>query len=111
MPLPTTATLEYAVNPSGPISSNAAQLKVQNVDLSATKDAMLKMFGITVASDNTILAGAQVQRTIVFQLNAGGSTFFNNFVGDFATPFVDLFTHEIEQGAKMSVFASAPVIA
>ena len=113
MPLPTTATLQYNVNPSGPMSANATLARVQGINLNASKQAMRDLFGITVTSDNTVLAASQTQRTIVFALNAAGSTFFTDFPGPagFDAPFLDLFTHEIEAGAKMSVFESAPVIA
>jgi hypothetical protein len=80
MALPTTATCTYSVQAKGAVSNPKMVNAVSGIDLTDIDAALLVLYGITLASDTTAVSMGKVVRTIVYQLNAAGSTFFSTFI-------------------------------
>jgi hypothetical protein len=103
----TQATLIYQITPVPPLSLNQLLAAVTAITLS-TGD--MTNFGATLVSDTTTIEISLVQRTVVYDISS--AQFQANFPGNAnaASPFVDLFTHELGGALGMVVEAFVPAI-
>lgn len=104
----TSATISYAVTPSGPVSQAQLETALEAVSLDPTVPNTL---GATLTSDTTAIVGAAVVRTLVW--NISSAEYQSNFpVGtDQGAPFRDLYTQTIGFFLKTKVTAGTVVIA
>jgi hypothetical protein len=102
------ALLIYQIEVTPPLSLNQLQTAVQAVPLS-TGDMV--NFGAVLVSDVTTVIGSNiVQRAITYNITS--AQFQANFPGDqnAASPFFDLFTHQLGAALGMVVDAFNPTI-
>lgn len=79
MALPTTATCTYVIQPRGAVSLNMLNSFIGAIDLSDIDLSLLSRYGITLASDSVSNVAGAVVRTIVYNLQNAGSSFFSTF--------------------------------
>jgi hypothetical protein len=104
----TSATISYAVTPTGPVSQQQLMTALEAISLDPT---VPNTMGATLTSDTTAIVGAAVVRTLVWDISS--SEFQTNFpVGtDQGAIFRDLYTQTIGFFIKSKVAAGTVVIA
>jgi hypothetical protein len=102
-----TATLQYKVAPTPPLSLSTVVTALASVALS---ESDLASFGATLISDTTSNDGTFAIRTIQFDITS--AEFQSNFpAGQEKSPFNDLFTSEIGGALGMDVVVEPVIIA
>jgi hypothetical protein len=104
-----TATLVYHATAQGPVTPTALEAAMTGIVLD--KAPIEQMTGCTLISDVTTLGGATANRTIVFAINTAAFVAKFPAGSDVASPFVDLYTHQLAAGLKCKVLADPVVIA
>lgn len=104
----TRATLVYHATVFGPTSPAALEAAMAALTLDPTP--IQEATGAVLFSDTTGLAGSVATRTIVF--NISPATFVARFPAgtDQASPFRDLYTHQLAAGLKTVITADAVVL-
>jgi hypothetical protein len=104
--MPSQIVCGYTVTAAGSLSAAAIQARMAAVGVD---NDLLRLYGLSVSSDNTSTVGSVVTRTVVLAMTADFKAMFPDGT-DQGAPVANWMTAVLQQSVMTPVAAAAPIV-